>query len=369
MIGLITKHAGCRNTFRFWPSRKFLSVLFVFFLLQHKCRVLRCPFGSSPVNGKCKSLFDGTSGLYINIPFSLGVIWSRSEYKLSDTRKTLRLLGKQIIEQVINEAELERNGSVCPYCYFELQMTADVPRQAVRNRNDVNNDVTDAVLDINEATKGVGNVATESNEATKGVGNVATDSNEATKGVGNVATESNKLQKMNEVPTFIFKTVLFTLAECQLQNIFDIATDVFGKIIDIKVDGETEMQLTVGLLKDNLAANQTFKAIKKINSEVWDCKVKGAHTLKDDKFCSKIAITFNEFEPHLTKDNREFISSFFEKKHIETGEPTEVCVDIYYERLQSIDFQIFSYGSAIKGTIAFNWIISVIALLRWLNLC
>ena len=349
-----------------------------FFLLQHKCGVLRCPFGSSPVNGKCKSLFDGTSGLYINIPFSLGVIWSRSEYKLSDTRKTLRLLGKQIIEQVINEAELERNGSVCPYCYLELQMTADVPRQAVRNRNDVNNYVTDAVLDINEATKGVGNVATKGlgNVATKGVGNVATKSNDATKGVGNVgtkgvgnvATESNEQQKMNEEPTFILKTVLFTLAECQLQNIFDIATDVFGKIIDIKIDGETEMQLMVGLLKDNLPANQTLKVIKKMNTEVWDCKVKGAHTLKDEKFCSKIAITFNEFEPHLTNDNREIISTFFQKKHIETGEPTEVCVDNYYERLQSIDFHMFSYGSAIKDTIAFNGIISVIALLRWLNL-
>ena len=322
------------------------------------------------MNGKCKSLFDGTSGLYINIPFSLGVIWSRSEYKLSDTRKTLRLLGEQIIEQVINIAELERNGSVCPYCYLELQMTADVPRQAVRtiNRNDVNNDVTDAVLDINEATKGVGKVATESNEATKGVGNVATESNEATKGVGNVAIESNEQQKMNEEPTFILKTVLFTLAECQLQNIFDIATDVFGKIIDLQVDGETEMQLTVGLLKDNLPANQTLKVIKKMNSEVWDCKVKGAHTLKDEKFCSKIAITFNEFEPHLNNDNREIISTFFQKKHIETGETTEVCVDNYYERLQSIDFHMFSYGSAIKDTIAFNEIISVIALLRWLNL-
>ena len=275
-------------------------------MLQHKCRELKCPFGSSPVYGKCKSLFDGTSGLYISIPFALDVLWSRSEHKLTDTRNKLRLLGELIIGQVINGETLKRNGSVCYYCYLELKMTAGIQNHSMKFVHTVT-DVT-----VNKEEKLV----------------------------------VNKEQDIN-VPQLILKAVFFTLAECQLQNIFDIAKDLFGKIIYIYADDTPEMQLRIGLLKDNLPVNQTFKIIKKMKNKVWDCKVKGAHTVKDDKLCPIFSIAYNEFVPHLTDDNTDIIASLFQEEKIGTSDPIDVCVDTYYERLKSIDFHVVSKGSSI----------------------
>ena len=136
-------------------------------------------------------------------------------------------------------------------------------------------------------------------------------------------------------PAFILKAVLFTVAECQLQNIFDVAVEVFGKVIDVQVDGETEMQLTVGLLKDNLPANRSSKVLVKMDNQEWECKVKGAHFLTDDMLCPRISITYTEFLTYLTPDNMELIKELFPKTQKGTEEPVEVCVDDYYERLQS----------------------------------
>ena len=273
------------------------------------------------MDGKCKPLFEGTTGLYIDIEFAINVLWSRSEYKLDDKTSVLTTLGENIMDHFLNESHLVGNEWQCPYCYLELQMTADVYEQG-------DNDVSET--GVHDKEHGL--------------------NNEANTDIGNVAKENNQHEALNSdhtttLPVFIMKVVLFTVPECQLQNIFDIATGLFGKVINIQVDGETDMQLKVGLLNSSL--NQTFKVIKKMNSPVFNCKVKGAHTLKDDKLCSKISITYTEFKPYLTNDNTDIINSFFEKKHIETGEPTDVCITTYYERLQSVDFQILSQGSVI----------------------
>ena len=299
--------------------------------------MLKCSFGSAPVNGKCKPLFEGTTGLFIDIPFTLSVIWSRAEYRMTDKTRKLRKLGENIIDHFLNEARLERTELQCPYCYLEIQMAADISKHGVRSvkGNDVNSDVTNTNTDVSE-----NKLEDDVNHETKG-------------GVSSVTLENNRHEEQVEAidytsPAFMLKAALFTVANCQLQNIFDIASDLFGTVINIEKQGETELQLKVGLLKDtDVPTNQTFKTLKKVDNDKIQCKVKGAHTLKDEKFCPKIPITYNEFVPHLTRDNSELISSFFQKKHIETGEATEVCVDTYYERLQSIDFQILSQGSVI----------------------
>ena len=219
--------------------------------------------------------------MYIDIQFALSVIWSRSEYRLTDKMKKLKALGETIIEHFLNEIKLQRDELTCPFCYLELRMTGDISGHGLRST----------------------------------------------------------------FPAFILKAVLFTVAECQLQNIFDVAVEVFGKVIDVQVDGETEMQLTVGLLKDTLPANRSSKVLVKMDNQGWKCKVKGAHSLTDDKLCPRISITYTEFVPYLTQDNMEVIKAFFPKTQTGTEEPVEVCVDDYYERLQSIEFEIFSHGS------------------------
>ena len=226
--------------------------------------MLKCPFGSAPVNEECKPLFEGTIGLYIDIQFALSVIWSRSEYRLTGKRKKLKTLGENIIDLFLNETEFQRNEFYCPYCYLELRITGDISKHGLRS--DINSNVRE----------------------NNGQNKLVKDHN-------------------NTYPAFILKAVLFTVAECQLQNIFDVAVEVFGKVIDVQVDGETEMQLTVGLLKDNLPANRSSKVLVKMDNQEWECKVKGAHFLTDDKLCPRISITYTEFLTYLTPDNIELI--------------------------------------------------------------
>ena len=255
--------------------------------------------------------------MYIDIQFALSVIWSRSEYRLTDKTKKLEALGETIIEYFLNETKFQRDELNCPYCYLELRMTGDISEHNLRriNENDVSNHVNAIMSDVSSDV-----------------------------------TENNEQEKLDEdhnstFPAFILKAVLFTVAECQLQNIFDVAVEMFGKVIDVQVDGETEMQLTVGLLKNTLPANRSSKVLVKMDNQEWECKVKGAHSLTDDKLCPRISITYTEFVPYLTPDNMEVINAFFPKTQTGTEEPVEVCVDDYYERLQSIEFEIFSCGS------------------------
>ena len=272
---------------------------------QNKCRLLKCPFGSTPVNGKCKPLFEGTTGLYIDIQFTLRVLWSQSEYKVMDKLDTLTSLGESIIDQFVNEARFDRNESRCPYCSIGLQMTADINEQG--KREDTDTELDDSVKEN---------------------------------------SEQDNLDSEAQLPEFIMNVVFFTVPECQLQHIFDIATGLFGRIIEIQLNGKSEMAFEIGLLKDN--SNQTFKVLKHMDNELWNCKVNDAYTLKDDKLCPKISIKYSEYEPYLTNENIDVIQSLFEQKHIETDEPTDVCIDTYYERFQSVNFHILSQGFATR---------------------
>ena len=208
--------------------------------------MLKCPFGSTLVHKKCKSLFDGTVGLYLDIQFALSVIWSRSEYRLTDKTKTLDALGETIIEHFLNKTKFQRDELICPYCYLELRMTGDISKHGLRSihENDVSNDVNDIMGDVNSDV---------------------TDNN-----------EQEKLDKdyNSTFSAFILKAELFTVAECELQNIFDVALEVFGKVIDVQMDGATDMQLTAGLFKDNLSANRLSKVLVTMGNQDWECKVK-----------------------------------------------------------------------------------------------
>ena len=329
------------------------------FFLQKKCRLLKCPFGSAPVDGKCKPLFVGTVGLYIDIRFTLTVIWSRSEYKLKNKTSMIRNIhvGEIIIEHFLNEARFARPEAEfwCPYCNLELKMTADIAKHGVRSLkgNDVIDDVTDSSKDVTD------DMGDDNNDMTSG------DVSNDTVTVVNNGEDENKHEA--NLPAFILKAIMFTKAGCQLQNVYDIASEIFGKVIEVKENGEIEMQLQVGLLKNNtFPANYTrkFKVLKTVNNHAIRCKAKGAHRLKDEKLCSKIQIAYNEFEPHLTDENIELINSFFQREHIETGEPVELCVDTYYEKLESIDFQLLSCGHTVtKDIILCIGIIFVIILL------
>ena len=336
-------------------SVSLLIEYFPCFYLQKKCRLLKCPFGSAPVDEKCKPLFVGTVGLYIDIRFTLTVIWSRTEYKLRSKTSMLRNVhvGQIIIDHFLNKARFARDEFWCPYCNLELKMTADISRHGVRSLkgNDVIDDVTDSSKDDTD------DVGDGNNHMTNGdVSNITVKNN------GEDVNEHNAT-----FPAFILKAIMFTKAGCQLQNIYDIASEIFGKVIEVKEDGEIEMQLQVGLLKDNtFPANHTrkFKVLKTVNNHAIRCKAKGAHRLKDEKLCSKIQITYNEFEPHLTDENIALINSFFQKDHIETSESIELCVNTYYEKLESIDFQLLSRGHAVsKDIILCIGIIFVIELL------
>ena len=154
--------------------------------------------------------------------------------------------------------------------------------------------------------------------------------------VTNTKYGSGDLEAMNdrEAIVFIFHIILYTTENCQLQNLFHQASELSRQTLTVYLDGEPEMHLEIGLSDQKKLHVNTKKTIREFS--LLDCVPKASCSIRNEKLCPRIGVKYSEFTTHVTESNRAVIGSLFNANQTKTDEVVEICLDDYYEWLESV---------------------------------
>ena len=247
--------------------------------------------------GVCKPIFEDIINLPGEMWFGLSVIWSKSNYSMSDDPLTLKMLGSLIIKGFQQYLFEEYNGDHCSICLLNVTMISNVDANHLKNAS--------SFMFTNQTND----------------------------------TEHTYINQSNAQHAFIFRIVQTTSAKCQLEGLHHQFSGLTGNVLPGIINGEVEMHLKYHVYNEEELGTASEVILK--TSAIPDCNHNSAYFIRGEKsVCPKIGIKYSEFSEYLTETNQEAIESLFTNNQTET----DICLDDYYERLNSVVLQDVSGG-------------------------
>lgn len=272
------------------------------FVFQQRCRRLICPYAQVPVYGKCKQVVEKTHGLSMEIQYTLSVVWSRTDYILTDDMAILLRVGHEIIQEVKRRYIFEESGPNCPFCYQELRFIKEI---FLSNWSQSN------------STSG--------------------------------PNEENNYKRSNYTePNFILSFILYTKDNCQLPNLMQNAVNFAGSEIEIIIYGTTAMLLHLELLTENVHSLLTGSKLILGKSTGPEEKCPVTYKLRTKSICPKINISVTDFDHLWAERKNDIINSMFTSESSQSKWYKEMCIDDYLERISNFDSGILRNSGSFK---------------------